>query len=95
MRACLPVLGWFFLPLATLHAEPAVAPAASKPLWPVVFGMTLLVQFTLPFMLRSLWPSMKRKTAWLIATGAALVFLFVLSPVAVAISNVLRSGRTL
>ena len=94
MRAVLSVACWL-LPLATLHAEPAAAPVAQKPLWPVVFGTTLLVQFTVPFMLRSLWPNMKRKTAWLIATGAALVFLLILSPVAVSISNVLRSGRTM
>lgn len=92
MRACLILVCWL-LPLVTLHAEPAAAQAAPKPLWPVVFGMTLLVQVTFPFMLRSLWPTMKRKTAWLIAIGAALVFLLVLSPVAVSISGLLRSGR--
>ncbi len=92
MRAALSV-AWWLLPLATLHAEPAAAQLAPKPLWPVVFGTTLLVQFTVPFMLRSLWPNMKRKTAWLIAIGAALVFLLVLSPVAVSISGLLRSGR--
>jgi quinol-cytochrome oxidoreductase complex cytochrome b subunit len=93
MRACLSAACWL-LPLATHHAQPAAAQAPAKPLWPVVFGMSLLVQFTLPFMLHSLWPTMRRKTAWLIATGAALVFLLVLSPVAVSISEVLRSGRT-
>lgn len=94
MRAWLSVACWL-LPLATLHAEPAAAQVAPKPLWPVVFGTTLLVQVTVPFMLRSLWPNMKRNKAWLIATGAALVFLLILSPVAVSISNVLRSGRTM
>ena len=94
MRACLSIACWL-LPLVALHAEPATAQGTPKPLWPVVFGTTLLVQFTVPFMLRSLWPTMKRKTAWLIATGAALVFLLILSPVAVSISNVLRSGRTM
>lgn len=84
------------LPLATVHAaEQTASQAASKPLWPVVFGMSLLVLLTLPFMLRLLWPSMKRKTAWLIAMGASLVFLLVLSPVAVAISSLLRGGRPL
>lgn len=94
MRACLSVACWLLL-IATLHAEPAAAHVARKPLWPIVFGTTLLVQFTVPFMLRSLWPKMKRKTAWLIATGAALAFLLILSPLVVSISNVLRSGRTM
>lgn len=94
MRACLSLV-CLLLPLASLHAEPASAQVAPKPLWPIVFGMSLLVLFTVPFMLRSLWPAMKRKTAWLIAMAVFLVFLLVLSPVAVAISNILRSGRTM
>ena len=94
MRACLSIACWL-LPLTILHAEPAAAQAAPKPLWPVVFGTTLLVQFTLPFMLHRLWPNMNWKTVWLIATGAALLFLFILAPFAVSISNVLRSGRPL
>jgi hypothetical protein len=38
---------------------------------------------------------MKRKTAWLISIAASLIFLLILSPVAVEISNILRSGRSM
>jgi hypothetical protein len=57
--------------------------------------MTLLLFFGLPFVLRNLWPSMRRRTAWLISLAVMFVFLFVMTPARVAISNILRGGQSM
>ena len=72
-----------------------LAAATGRPLWPIVFGMTLLLFFGLPFVLRNLWPSMRRRTAWLISLAVMFVFLFVMTPARVAFSNLLHSGRSM
>ncbi len=72
-----------------------LAAATGRPLWPVVFGMTLLLFFGLPFVLRDLWPSMRRRTAWLISLAVVFVYLFVMTPARVAISNILRGGQSM
>ncbi len=94
MQVLLPLVR-LFVPIATLHEQPVVAKVVIKPLWPVVLGTSLMVLFTFQLMLRLLWPTMKRKTAWLISIAASLIFLLILSPVAVEISNILRSGRSM
>ena len=76
-------------------AYPLLAAASGRPLWPVVFGMTLLLLLGLPFVLRNLWPSMRRRTAWLISFAVVFVFLFVMTPARVAFSNLLHSGRSM
>lgn len=72
-----------------------LAAATGRPLWPIVFGMTLLLFFGLPFVLRNLWPSMRRRTAWLISLAVVFVYLFVMTPARVAISNILRGGQSM
>lgn len=69
--------------------------ATPRPLWPIVLIMTVVLALGLPFMLRVLWPNMKRQTAWLIALGVAVFFALVLAPAMVALSSNLRSGRSM
>lgn len=72
-----------------------LADAPARPLWPVVLGMTLLLLLGLPFVLRNLWPSMRRRTAWLISLAVVFVFLFIMTPARVAISNILRGVQSM
>ena len=76
-------------------ASHLLAAASGRPLWPVVLGMTLLLLLGLPFVLRNLWPGMRRRTAWLISLAVVFVFLFIMTPARVAISNILRGGQSM
>jgi hypothetical protein len=66
---------------------------SARPVWPVVFGMAVMLLVGLPFVLRRLWPALRPRTAWLVSLAVVFVFLFVMTPARVAISSILRGGQ--
>lgn len=68
---------------------------ATIPIWAVVLLFAGGLLAGLPFLLRHLWPQMSRRTAWLLALGLALLFALVIAPTMVALSNNLRTGRSM